>query len=107
MKIFLPGGLRLVLFVVRDGLTHLTFVLAVSSAASAAAARALQHLYGRAPGGVKSPQAEGGSEFKSLFEEPCRKENILLFVIPPKSPRHNSQMENASGMSRRSSLTLQ
>ena len=45
---------------------------------------------------IKAIQIDGGSEFKKDFEEAVRKRGILLFVIPPHSPKLNSHVERAN-----------
>ena len=50
---------------------------------------------------IRQIQVDGGGEFRGCFEEQCRQEGIELRVIPPRSPRHNSKVENANGTVRR------
>lgn len=38
----------------------------------------------------------GGSEFQRAFEEACRERGILLFVLPPHSPKLNGHVEEFS-----------
>ena len=41
-------------------------------------------------------QVDGGSEFKAEFEEACRRKGILLFVLPPRSPKLNGRVERSN-----------
>jgi len=38
---------------------------------------------------------DGGSEFKAEFEEGCQRRAILLFEVPPRSPKLNGHVERA------------
>jgi len=39
--------------------------------------------------------AGGGSEFEAVFEHECERRNIKFFVLPPRSPKLNSHVEQA------------
>jgi IS30 family transposase len=43
-----------------------------------------------------SIQVDGGSEFRKHFEEACKELNILLFVLPPYSPKYNGRIERSN-----------
>ena len=64
-------------------------------ATSAAATRYLDTLERRMPFPIKAIQIDGGSEFQDVFEEECRRRNIKLFVLPPRSPKLNGHVERA------------
>jgi transposase InsO family protein len=49
----------------------------------------------RTPFPVRAIQVDGGSEFKAEFEEGCQQRGILLFVLPPRSPKLNGHVERA------------
>lgn len=71
-------------------------VLGVYSAATAYTAAAfLDDVSERMPFPVKAIQVDGGSEFKAEFEEACRQKGLRLFVLPPRSPKLNGQVERA------------
>jgi putative transposase len=71
-------------------------VLGVYSRATATSARAfLEELLGRAPFDVQAIQVDGGSEFKAEFEMACQEKGLLLFVLPPRSPKLNGRVERA------------
>jgi transposase InsO family protein len=44
---------------------------------------------------IKAIQVDGGSEFEATFEEECHKQDIRLFVLPPRSPKLNGHVERA------------
>ena len=68
----------------------------VSAEASARAAKAfLDQLLGSAPFKVRGIQADGGSEFVSVFEDHCRDNGLELLVLPPKRPDLNGYVERA------------
>lgn len=71
-------------------------VLGVYSRATAATARDfLDAVIQRMPGPVRAIQVDGGSEFKSEFEQACREMGLHLFVLPPRSPKLNGCVERA------------
>ena len=41
-------------------------------------------------------QVDGGSEFAAVFEQACLERGIKLFVLPPRSPKLNGQVERAN-----------
>jgi IS30 family transposase len=72
-------------------------VLGVYTRATAeTASRFLEDMEQRTPNKIKSIQIDGGSEFQSIFEEECRKRNIKLYVLPPRSPELNGAVERAN-----------
>ena len=46
---------------------------------------------------IISIQVDGGSEFMKDFENLCQKLNIPLFVLPPRSPEYNCNVERGNG----------
>lgn len=71
-------------------------VLGVYGRATAITARDfLDAVLQRMPGPVRAIQVDGGSEFKSEFEEACRDKGLRLFVLPPRSPKLNGCVERA------------
>jgi transposase len=46
---------------------------------------------------ISSIQVDGGSEFRAWFEDACKKAQIPLFVLPPRSPELNGNVERANG----------
>lgn len=39
---------------------------------------------------------DGGSEFRADFEQACQQQRIPLFVLPPRSPELNGQVERGN-----------
>jgi putative transposase len=48
-----------------------------------------------APCKISGIQVDGGSEFKSVFEEECQRRGLELLVLPPKRPGLNGCVERA------------
>ena len=55
----------------------------------------LDTLQARMPFRVRAIQVDGGSEFQALFEQSCQERGLLLFVLPPRSPKLNGCVERA------------
>lgn len=71
-------------------------VLDVHGRATARTAAAfLDILQERMPFAVRAIQVDGGSEFKAEFEAACQAKGLLLFVLPPRSPKLNGRVERA------------
>lgn len=71
-------------------------VLGVYGRATAISARDfLDDLLARTPFTVRAIQVDGGSEFKAEFEAACQEKGLLLFVLPPRSPKLNGRVERA------------
>jgi putative transposase len=72
-------------------------VLGIFTRATAVTAKYfLDDMEKRTPNKIKAIQIDGGSEFQSVFEEECRKRDIKLFVLPPRSPKLNGGVERAN-----------
>jgi len=88
-------GMVLKHFTARDVVSRWD-VLEVHCRATANTAKGfLDALQQRMPFPVKAIQVDGGSEFQAGFEEECQKRGILLFVLPPRSPKLNGCVERA------------
>ena len=72
-------------------------VLAVHSQANASTSSAnfLNNLEARMPFPVRAIQVDSGAEFEAIFEEECRRRNIKLFILPPRSLKLNGGVERA------------
>lgn len=46
---------------------------------------------------ITSIQVDGGGEFMAEFEQLCKKLNIALYVLPPRSPKLNGCVERSNG----------
>ncbi len=68
----------------------------VSRATASLATRALDAIQARMPFPVRAIQVDGGSEFMGEFEELCKARGLLLFELPPRSPKLNGRVERAN-----------
>jgi len=82
-------------FTCRDTISRWDVVEVYPRATAAAAKNFLDTLVARMPFPVKALQVDGGSEFAAAFEDECRRRGILLFVLPPRSPKLNAHVERA------------
>ena len=82
-------------FTARDLISRWDVVQAFRSATAGNGRKFLLSLIERAPFEVKAIQVDGGSEFMAEFEETCEELGILLFVLPPRSPKLNGHVERA------------
>jgi putative transposase len=77
-------------------------VVGVRATATAGTARDfLAEVQARCPFPVRAIQVDGGSEFMAEFETACAERGIVLFVLPPRSPKLNGHVERANGTHRR------
>lgn len=88
-------GVSLKHFTAQDTVSHWDVMAIHSRATAATAARFLDELLNRMPFPVRAIQVDGGSEFMAVFEEACRQRGVKLFILPPRSPRLNGQVERA------------
>lgn len=68
-----------------------------SSATSFVAKQFLEYALSNLPFPIKSVQVDGGSEFMKDFEQLCMEQAIPLYVLPPKTPENNGNVERANG----------
>jgi transposase InsO family protein len=90
----LPGVI-LKHFTARDFVSRWDVLEIATRATAVTASRFLDALQERSPHPVKAIQVDGGSEFQAEFERQCKKRGILLFVLPPRSPKLNGRVERA------------
>lgn len=95
----LPGERRYQ-FTACDYITKRTARCAAKTITSRSAKKIIDILEERFPFKIKAIQIDGGSEFKKEFELECQKRGIILFVLPPKSPKLNSMVERMQRTSR-------
>jgi transposase InsO family protein len=93
-------GVRRYQFTACDYITKRTARCAAKTITSRSAKKIIDILEERFPFKIKAIQIDGGSEFKKEFELECQKRNIILFVLPPKSPKLNSMVERMQRTSR-------
>jgi len=95
----LPGLVRYQ-FSARDVASKRDGLRVYSKQTSFCAALFLDYLKRKFPFKIKALQIDGGSEFKKDFEETCQQKEILLFVLPPHSPKLNGCVERGNGTHR-------
>lgn len=83
-------------FSARDVFIKYDGVRAYKRQTSTAGADFLHYLRKKFPFPIKAIQIDGGSEFKDQFEEACKGKNILLFELPPSSPKLNGHVERSN-----------
>lgn len=83
-------------FSARDVVAKFDGLRAYKHLSSVKAAHFLQYLQKKFPFKIKAIQIDGGSEFKKFFEEECEKRDIMLFELPPRSPKLNGHVERAN-----------
>lgn len=91
----LPGRV-LKQFTAYDVISRWTIADLHDRATARTARDALQAVLDRMPFRVKAIQIDGGSEFMGEFESACRELGLLLFVLPPRSPKLNGGVERAN-----------
>jgi len=88
-------GIVLKHFTARDFVSRWDVLEVFGRATAVTASRFLDSLQKRMPFPVRAIQVDGGSEFQAGFERECEKRGILLFVLPPRSPKLNGRVERA------------
>jgi len=83
-------------FTARDVVTKRDGLRVFSKQTSFCAALFLDYLEKKFPFKIKAIQIDGGSEWKKDFEKECQKKGILLFLLPPRSPKLNGCVERAN-----------
>ena len=88
-------GVVLKHFSARDMVSRWDVLEVHERATSLAAAHFLDTLLDRMPFPVAALQVDGGSEFAAEFETACQQRGLSLFVLPPRSPKLNGQVERS------------
>ena len=88
-------GVVLKHFTARDVISRWDVVEAHTRATATTASGFLDRLLERMPFPVRAVQVDGGSEFQAAFEQACQQRGLLLFVLPPRSPKLNGCVERA------------
>lgn len=88
-------GVVLKHFSARDMVTRWDVLEVHERATSLAAAHFLDTLVDRMPFPIAALQVDGGSEFAAEFELACQQRSLPLFVLPPRSPKLNGQVERS------------
>lgn len=89
-------GIVLKQFTTVDVVSRWSVPTIASNATALLATRALDNLIERTPFPIKAIQVDGGSEFMAEFEDACKQKGILLFELPPRSPKLNGRVERAN-----------
>lgn len=79
-----------------DPTTKVVIARAYSCATSTCAKDFLRRVQASSLFPIRSIQVDGGSEFMQHFEAECQAQHIDLFVLPPKSPKHNGCVERTN-----------
>lgn len=83
-------------FTARDVISRWDVIQAHQRATARSAAEFLETLQHRMPFPIRAVQVDGGSEFAAEFEQACQQKGLLLFVLPPRSPKLNGAVERAN-----------
>ena len=89
-------GVILKQFTARDMVSRWDVIEVHRRATSSAATLFLDTLQRRLPFLLRALQVDGGSEFAALFETACQQRGLRPFVLPPRSPKLNGQVERAN-----------
>ena len=89
------AGVVLKHFTARDVVSRWDVLEVHTRATATTAAGFLDAIQERMPFPVQAIQVDGGSEFQAAFEMECQRRGILLFVLPPRSPKLNGSVERA------------
>jgi len=100
MTVRLDNGSQIKHFDAICPFTKVVFAKAYSCATSNIAAQFLSDMTEKSPFPISSIQVDGGSEFMGDFEVFCEKNNLGLFVLPPRRPQYNGSVERANGTMR-------
>lgn len=87
-------------FTASDYISKHTARLVAKRATSTSASRVIDTILDRLPVAPRALQVDGGSEFMAVFEQACQKRNIVLYVLPPHSPKLNGVVERMNRTSR-------
>ncbi len=97
MKVYLLSGVRVAHFQATCPVTKITYTKMYYRATSRCAKDFLHYIQRLFPFAILSIQVDGGSEFRQHFEKECEILKIPLFVLPPRSPELNGNVERRNG----------
>jgi transposase InsO family protein len=95
--ITLAPGKAIKHFTAYDPVAKWTVGKACGRATARAASLFLDKVIAQMPFPVKAIQVDGGSEFKAEFEQACHDKGLILYELPPKSPKLNGAVERCNG----------
>lgn len=90
------AGVVLKQFTARDRVSRWDVVTLAKSARAANAVAMLDALQERMPFAVRAISVDNGSEFMADFEAECARRGIVLYTLPPRSPKLNGAVERAN-----------
>lgn len=93
-------GVELRQFSAIDVVTRLAITDVRTRATARTARDHLSFLIDSLPYPVRAIQVDGGSEFMAEFETACQERGIILYVLPPRSPKLNGRVERFNRTSR-------
>ena len=97
MTVYIPGFGYVKHFSATCPITKYAVYQAYQEATSKNAADFLEYMQHSFPFPIQSIQVDGGSEFMAFFENACKQAKIPLFVLPPRSPELNGNVERGNG----------
>jgi putative transposase len=89
-------GIVLKQFTAVDVVSRWSVPTIASNATANLATKALEAIIARSPFRIRAIQVDGGSEFMASFEDACKEKGVLLFELPPRSPKLNGRVERAN-----------
>ncbi len=96
MTTTVTGGRMYKHFQAVDPVSKFMYANVYSNAKSSTAAAFLKEVIAAFPYLIKSIQVDGGSEFMSHFEEKAKELGIPMFVLPPRRPQWNGNVERGN-----------
>ena len=84
-------------FTARDVVSRWDVLELASTASARSAVAILDALAARMPFAVRAISVDNGSEFMAGFERACAERGIVLYTLPPRSPKLNGSVERANG----------
>jgi putative transposase len=96
MSVSVAPGFSVKHFEAACPVTKMVMAQAYSRAGALNAKKFLELLIRKLPFPIQSIQVDGGSEFMSNFEDACKEYGIALYVIPPRTPELNGNVERAN-----------
>ena len=97
MTVTVPGFGQIKHFNAVCPVTKYAVYQAYQEASSRSAADFLEHMKKEFPFQILSIQVDGGSEFMGDFEKAVALSNIPLWVLPPRMPEYNCNVERGNG----------
>ena len=89
-------GVVLKQFTAVDVVSRWSVPTIAGNATATLATKARDAIIARSPFPIRAIQVDGGSEFMAGFEDACQQKGILLFELPPRSPKLNGRVERAN-----------